>query len=471
MLIFKSAAALGYELNFTDYATQKMHEHEVAGASIGIIKNGQLSDIVYLGLESAVTKEPVGNKSVFQVGSVSKPVAAWAAMTLVRDGKLDLDEPVIRYLTRWNIPESRFDTNRVTLRQLLSHTAGLRLGGYGGYPEGKLLPTLEESLSGRTNGSGKVKLFQEPGKGFSYSGGGYTLIQLLVEEVSGMSFSDYAKRAVLDPLGMRDSSYEPNVELLQRRIQPHTPSLKPMPQHDFRAQAAASLHTTAIDLARFVLANINENTILNGDTVALMHAPIASAGFADIGLGFFISDDGRLVGHQGANFGWRAEIQFDLQSGEGLVVMTNSEGATEFLADIKCEWDARRIEPRLSKKCTDRKSRIELANTLALLIAALILVIISALIGALLTSKVRFALPQTRVKLVGLMTLLILTLSFAVFMYTSMGVYLVAGFSSIFATIHYAPPIVAILTPWVFGLLSAVWLLFFVARTNKNGAK
>ena len=95
-----TASADETSLSLKDYALQSMHEHSVAGAAIGTVENGQLSDIKYLGVESVNTRVPVDNKSVFQVGSVSKPVAAWAAMTLVRDGKLGLDEPVEPYLSR-----------------------------------------------------------------------------------------------------------------------------------------------------------------------------------------------------------------------------------------------------------------------------------------------------------------------------------------------------------------------------------
>ena len=455
-------------LSLKDHAFQRMHEHNVAGAAIGIIENGQLSDIKYLGVESVNTQVPVDANSVFQVGSVSKPVAAWAAMTLVRDGKLDLDEPVEPYLTRWRIPDSSFDAGQVTLRRLLSHTAGFNLGGYGGFVEGQKLPSLEESLSGNNNGAGNLELFQEPGSGFRYSGGGYTLMQLLIEEITGMSFSDYTQLAVLKPLGMVESSYQPSAHFLQRRIQPHGPSRYTISQHDFRAQAAASLHTTASDLSRLLLANLNENTVLNREMVSTMHSPVADAGFADIGLGFFISVNGRLVGHQGANFGWRAEIQFDRLTKNGLVVMTNSEGAAPFLSDVKCDWDARQNEPLLRKSCNEIKYQAKLANVLVSIIACVILLAVSWLIWMMHKGKAHLTWPRTKARLVGLLITVSLTFCLVGFIYTPIGVYVMSGFTSIFATIHYAPPLIAKLVPWLCGLLFSVWSLFFVSRTEKQ---
>lgn len=462
--LIKNVGAQNSGLSLEEYAIQRMQEHNVVGASIGTIKNGRLESILYLGFESETSKIPVNKKSLFQVGSISKPVAAWAAMTLVRDRKLDLDQPVQRYIKQWSIPASKFSTEQVTLRRLLSHTAGFRLGGYGGFPEGQALPTLVESLSGKTNGSGSVELFQEPAKGFSYSGGGYTIIQLLIEEVSGIPFSDYVQLAVLGPLQMVESSYQPKAELLERRIQPHSAFRKPIAQHDFRAQAAASLHTTVSDLGRFIIANLMETSVLDSDAIAMMHTPIADAGFADVGLGFFVSADGKLIGHGGANFGWRAEIQFSTESRDGLIVMTNSEGADQFLFDVKCDWDMRRQEPLLSKPCNERKSKIALAKIIVLFIASLMTIAISVLLWALLTSRVQLSLPRTKEKFVTLSLLVGVTLFFVLFMYTPLGVYLMAGFKSISATIHYAPPFIAILIPWVCGILLFTWFPFFIKK-------
>jgi len=469
-LFASSIYAQAPRLTFEEYVKQRMQQHGVAGVSIATIENGHLTRTLTLGLESTATASPVSRSSVFQVGSISKPVAAWVVMTLVRDGKLELDQPVSKYLSRWSIPESIFDADEITLRRLLSHTAGLRLHGYSGFAESTALPSLEESLSGITHGAGKVALFQPPGVGFSYSGGGYTLIQLLVEEVSGLSFSDYASASVLAPLGMNDSSYTPDEELLKRRVAPHGYSLNPITQRHFRAQAAASLHTTASDLARFVLANLSANSLLERDSVAMMHSPVADAGFAKVGLGFFTAGNGELVGHGGANLGWRAEMQFNPKTGDGLVIMTNSDGASRFLSDVKCFWSVERSISSLSKECSDAAARLAksaaLMNRVTLAIAMLTGAIFVALLWALATARLKLSLPSSRLQRMGLFALVSITLFIMAFLYTSLGAYLLTGFNSVFATIHYAPPEQAKVAPWVCGLLLMLWLPFFFTRTK-----
>ena len=152
--------------------------------------------------------EPVDRDTVFQVASLSKWVAAWGVMALVEQGRLDLDAPVSKYLTRWALPETGFDNDGVTVRRLLSHTAGLTDGlGYAGFAPGTPVQTLEASLTQAADASpganGKVQVGHPPGEKFDYSGGGYTLLQLLIEEVSGGTFEAHMQRAVFEPLGMR----------------------------------------------------------------------------------------------------------------------------------------------------------------------------------------------------------------------------------------------------------------------------
>ena len=155
---------------------------------------------------------PVTPDTVFQVGSISKPVTAWGVMRLVQQGKLDLDAPVDRYLTRWHLPPSPFDADGVTIRRLLSHSAGLNSQDYSPIAT-RPLPSLEQSLSGESGGvnarrgSDDVRITMAPGQQHSYSNGGYTLLQLAIEEVTGEPFARYMQREVLDPLGMTHSSF------------------------------------------------------------------------------------------------------------------------------------------------------------------------------------------------------------------------------------------------------------------------
>jgi CubicO group peptidase (beta-lactamase class C family) len=176
------------------------------------------------GVHAVSVGEAVDVNTVFQVASLSKWITAWGVMALVERGALDLDAPVGAYLTRWSLPESEFDNDGVTPRRLLSHTAGLTDGlGYAGFEPGAPVQSLEESLTRTADASpgagGVVRVGYEPGAEWRYSGGGYALLQLLVEEISGESFEEYMQRTVFRPLGMVRSSYDwrPKADRSSRR--------------------------------------------------------------------------------------------------------------------------------------------------------------------------------------------------------------------------------------------------------------
>jgi CubicO group peptidase (beta-lactamase class C family) len=269
-------------------------------------------------------------------------------MTLVERGELGLDTPVDTYLTRWQLPESPYDEKGVTIRRLLSHTAGLSLHGYPGWGPADPLPTLEESLSGKTNGPGAVFLVMEPGTRWQYSGGGYTLAQLIVEEVTGESFEDYVRDAVLRPLGMVNSDFNLSDELMARSSLAYDERGMPTPNPRFTEQAAAGLHTTVEDLARFAAAALATDDgkapgrgVLKPQTVELMLTP-APASNRSYGLGYSATlrttgAAGR--GHGGSNRGWQAVFEILPETRDGIVVVTNSSVGGRAYQRIVQTWD------------------------------------------------------------------------------------------------------------------------------------
>ena len=160
---------------------QLLHEFAVPGVAIAIIENGEVVFQKGYGFADMEKELKITTKTGFNIASISKTVAAWGVMKLVQNGKIDLDAPAEQYLTRWHLPESAFNSNEVTIRRLLSHTAGLSLHGYPGWTPIDTLPTIEESLNGKTNGSGRVEIILKPGAKYQYSGGGYTILQLIIE--------------------------------------------------------------------------------------------------------------------------------------------------------------------------------------------------------------------------------------------------------------------------------------------------
>ncbi|MBM3121777.1 MAG: beta-lactamase family protein [Chloroflexi bacterium] len=323
-----------------------LEEHNVPGAAVSLVLDGKVAWSAGYGLADRALGVPVTADTVFQVASVSKAVTAWGVMRLVERGLLNLDAPVERYLTRWHLPASDYDASGVTIRRLLSHTAGLSVGGFPGYPPDQTLPSLEESLSGNNRGAGVVRIAMEPGAQWSYSGGGYILLQLIVEEVTGETFSRYMQREVLEPLGMTHSSFEWRADLRPATAIAYSSAGSPLPNYLFTEQAAAGLYTTAPDLALLVAAAMPGTGgepagrgVLSPDTLTLMLTPavqLSDQGEA-WGLGYILlalTDGSVRIGHGGSNAGWQAFSAAVPDWGEGLVVLTNSENGTSVIEDV-----------------------------------------------------------------------------------------------------------------------------------------
>ena len=467
-----AGAAADRLASFDAYAQERLDEWRVAGAAVAIIEQGAIVHRLQLGEADTETGAPVTAATRFQVGSISKPVAAWVVMTLVAQGRVDLDRPISAYVKSWQLPESTYRSDEVTVRRVLSHTAGLSLGGYPGFRRDKALPTTVESLGGATNGSGSVEIFAEPGEAFSYSGGGYTLLQLLVEDLTGMPFDAYAQGAVLDPLGMHASSYLPSAEALRALATPHGVRRDPTVHHHFRAQAAASLHSTADDLARFIVANFGDSPApLGRDLILAMHQPIAEVDEdTNIGMGFFLSRDGALVGHSGSNLGWKAHMQFAPGDRSGIVVLTNSESGGAFGAELVCRWDRDFGPGALAAPCAKSRDEIQALRSQtrwgALALSVVAGLGAAAMIGLLMLGTLSLVRPR------GLRAVLAfggiaLGGLFALFFYTPWGALVIAGMPTPFMTIDHLPP--GFLAVSLAGL--ALWLVLLGATAvRKRGS-
>ena len=330
-----------------------MKQYQVPGTAVTLVHGGRVAWSKGYGLADEAMGTPVTPETVFQVGPLSKPVTAWGVLRLAAQGKLALDAPVERYLTRWHLPPSDFDHAEVTLRRLLNHTAGLSLGGYPGFDPSEKLPTLKESLSGIT---GDVRVAHLPGTRFRYSGGGYTLLQLIIEEVTGETFSAYMQSAVLAPLGMARSGFEwpPALQAATAYREPG----QPLPNYRFTALAAAGLYSTASDLARFVAAGMagpNREPpgrgLLSPRDVELMFTPTVemdtSTGLG-YGLGYgvrLLPGEIRMVSHSGGNRGWRTRFAALPDRGEGIVILTNSDTGDGLTNDLLRFWSAWAARP------------------------------------------------------------------------------------------------------------------------------
>jgi CubicO group peptidase (beta-lactamase class C family) len=320
--------------------SRRMAEMKTPGVSIAVINDSAIEWARGYGVTEAGTATPVTPRTLFQAASISKPVAALGALRLVEQGKLALDEDVNAKLTTWKVPENEFTkTEKATLRRLLSHTAGLTVHGFGGYPAGAPLPTIVQVLDGTAPAnSAAVRVDVEPGKIYRYSGGGFTVAQLLMTEVTGMTFPALMTDLVLGPLGMTDSTYEQPLPEARRgaAASGHTSDGKLLPgrYHTYPEMAAAGLWTTPTDLAKFLLeiakARRGESAVLSKALALEMTTPQKS----DYGLGLGLTGQGREAGfgHGGSNEGFRCQMTAFFEGGRGAVVMTNGDQGG-FIAD------------------------------------------------------------------------------------------------------------------------------------------
>lgn len=267
-------------------------------------------------------------------------------MKLVEEGKLELDMPIEKYLTRWHIPSSEFNSDGVTVRRLLSHTSGFNIQGYPLYTRGNPVPSIEQSISGITGEQWRVTLKNEPGSTFYYSTGGYAVLQLLVEEVTGEKFEDYMKRAIFDPLGLKYTGYDNSVWSEESVATGYTGTGKVINDRVFVDYAGAALMTTSEELGKIVQVCLGGNdgkSILKKETFDMMFTPVSKTKnmFGDYGLGFVIqnlSSGEKAITHSGDIVGWNAQMAFIPKNKDGIVILTNGDAGYYFKSDLLGIW-------------------------------------------------------------------------------------------------------------------------------------
>ncbi len=348
---FRDAVApTGNAQEFMEAMKGSIEEKSRGNIAFVLIENGQVFDE-----HSSSVGDPIDSDTLFQAASLSKWITAWGVMTLVEEGKLDLDEPVSTYLSRWQLPESPFDNGGVTLRRLLSHTSGLTDGlGYAGFAPGTPVQTLEASLDQPHSSSPEedhtIVVGIEPGGQFKYSGGGYSILQLLIEEVTGEAFEGYIQREIFDPLGMERTTYEIDPARHGNVAESLQIDGKPSIRQRWTNTGAASIYTNASDMVRFLLTNLPGPSgepigrgVLSPATVEQMQEPHASVMGMDIwGLGPILlapnGSGGFVIGGAGirAKPAINADIRINPATGNGVVALQTGNRA--LATDLASEW-------------------------------------------------------------------------------------------------------------------------------------
>jgi CubicO group peptidase (beta-lactamase class C family) len=325
----------------------------VKGAGIGNCALALIEDGRILDSSAYSVGDPINDSTLFQMASISKWVTSWGVMVLARQGRLELDVPVSRYLTRWQLPRSEFDNNGVTVRRLLSHTAGLTDElGYRGFPPGTQSQSLEDSLTYADDhmpeADGHVRVGRAPGSRFSYSGGGFALLQLIIEEVTHDRFAHFMQQTVLEPLGMERSTFDEDLAMTRGIAMSYAGSSPAMHYH-LSAPGAASLYSNVTDLARFVMAHLpGEDGAPPGRGVLLpaalveMRAPTARILGVDIwGLGtmLFVESGAsdHVFGHDGESEPAISHaIRIDPVTRSGVIIL--SSGKDRFATRLAADW-------------------------------------------------------------------------------------------------------------------------------------
>jgi CubicO group peptidase (beta-lactamase class C family) len=313
---------------------ERMKHYGVPGVSMAVIKDFKIDYVKSYGYVDKEKSAAVTGETLFQAGSISKPVAAYAALKMVEQKKLDLDADINHYLRSWKLPENEFNAkDKVTLRHLLSHSAGLTVHGFPGYSPTEPVPTLVQVLDGiAPANTDPIRVDKKPGESFRYSGGGYTVMQQMMIDVQSKTFPDIMQQLVLSPLEMKHSTYDQPLNEMQIRLAAtgYLPDGKMTDgkRHTYPEMAAAGLWTTAEDLAKFFVDvqrtyKGESSTVLSQSTVKNMLTPTV-ADF--IGLGMFIDKkkDEVYVGHNGWDEGFSSYAMVHRDKGDGVVILINS---------------------------------------------------------------------------------------------------------------------------------------------------
>ncbi len=321
--------------------TDRMAALHVPGVSIAVIHDGKIEWARGFGV-TGIGGPPVTPNTLFQAASISKPVTAMAVLRLVQSGKLNLDADVNQYLKTWKIPANAFtERAKVTLRELLTHTAGLTVHGFPGYASDAPLPTLAQILNGeKPANSAAIRVDTEPGTLWRYSGGGYVVAQQLLQDVTGEPFPKLMHDTVLQPIGMASSTYEqplPKNRLAEVAL-PYRGDGQPVPggPHVYPEMAPAGLWTTPSDLARYAIEvqrslSGASNHVLSANMVREMLTP----GLNHQGLGPGTGGDAKrpYFTHGGANEGYRCNL-VAYNQGDGVVIMTNGDNGGQLASEV-----------------------------------------------------------------------------------------------------------------------------------------
>ncbi len=329
-----------------------MEEHKVPGVTYAIIEKSEVVGVSALGLSNSQSKKKLDLHNTFNIGSVSKIFTAWGIMTLVEDGFLSLSDPIMKHTGAWELPSAGFNLDEITIAHLLQHTAGLNVHGYAGYDDPDQRPSLIDCLSGSARKKERVEVVMSPGSKFQYSGGGYTILQMIIENVSGKKFALYMEEEIFLPLGMTSTSFAIDDKTLEISAAAHGEDGSVIPLRRFTAMAAAGLQTSIDDMVKFAKAHWEKNEVISMASLQKLLLPSEVSG-RNYAKGYMVMERFgvfTLNGHGGSNEGWESGIMLDVKNKSAYIMLTNSSnGKAVVLGSLK-RWT---MERRQSMKDSD----------------------------------------------------------------------------------------------------------------------
>jgi CubicO group peptidase (beta-lactamase class C family) len=334
-----------------------MQKVGVPGLTVAVIRDFEIHWMRAYGVADVATGSKTTDDTLFQAASISKPVAAMAILKAVQNGRLNLDLDVNQILTSWKVPPSEHTARQpVTLRGLLSHTSGTDDGfGFPGYKPGTPLPTLVQILKGEPPSNvGPVLVGRPPLTAAKYSGGGITLAQLVLTDVTKRPFPELTKEWVLAPIGMDQSGYDQPLSATRdktaARGHDRAGLARDAKWHVYPELAAAGLWTTSADLARFGIElqkslHGRSNRVLSRAIAIEMTSPV---GVGPFGLGIQIDrrGEGWYLSHGGSNWGFQCVLLVHKLKGYGYAAMANSDSGGRVLGELQqriataYKWDS-----------------------------------------------------------------------------------------------------------------------------------
>ncbi len=351
----------------------RMKFYNAKGLSIAVIKDYKIEWAKGYGWADSSEHRPVTINTLFQAGSISKSLNGVGLLKLVQEGKLELNVDINTYLKSWQFPyDSLSKGKKITLANLLSHSAGLTVHGFDGYEKGDTIPTLLQILNGEKPANNKpIRSMFEPSSKTKYSGGGTTISQLILQDITGQAYDTYMWNNVLNSMGMSESFYTQPPPTIKENLlatgYDNDGKVVKGKYHIYPEQAAAGLWTTPTDLAKYIIETQlslqgKSNKVLSSETNKLRLTPYLNLG-NDAAFGVYITKKGneKYFEHSGSDEGFNAVYYGNMENGNGVVVMANSNNGDlvfEVANSLAFDYNWKDFFAQQSKKVVTVNSKI-----------------------------------------------------------------------------------------------------------------